>query len=136
MRKRIQEPVRVRVKNHPVFGTKQVRRYHLVYWENTGKTVPEGYVIHHKDHNNRNDEFSNLQLMTANEHNSYHRKVGNPWNKGKKGLQKRPDQTKRNQQRIWNESSRNKISNFAKNRTDLIHDSRGRFILKENENES
>lgn len=54
----------------------RLRREHIVVWENvTGKKLPKGYVIHHIDGNGKNNDFSNLQLMTRAEHNSLHAKL-------------------------------------------------------------
>lgn len=39
----------------------------LVWEYNTGKHVPEGYQIGYIDHNNHNNEFSNLRLLTHRE---------------------------------------------------------------------
>lgn len=46
---------------------------HRYIWERFyGQKIPEGYVIHHKDHNPHNNSISNLQLMTIDEHNKHH----------------------------------------------------------------
>ena len=49
-------------------------RVHIINWcEANGETaLPEGYVVHHIDHDHRNNEPSNLQLMTRGEHTSHH----------------------------------------------------------------
>lgn len=48
---------------------------HRTIWENFyGQKVPDGYVIHHKDHNPHNNSISNLQLMTELEHTRHHHK--------------------------------------------------------------
>jgi hypothetical protein len=42
-------------------------------WETTnGKTVPHGYVIHHRDDNKLNDDPSNLECMSRPEHSRLH----------------------------------------------------------------
>lgn len=53
-------------------------REHLIVWcKANGKTeVPNGYQVHHIDHDYRNNNPSNLQLMTHGEHTSHHRKKG------------------------------------------------------------
>ena len=51
------------------------RLLHRAIWEEYyGQKIPEGYVIHHKDHNPKNNNINNLQLMTAEEHLSHHHK--------------------------------------------------------------
>ena len=47
---------------------------HIINWcEANGETeLPEGCVVHHIDHDHRNNEPSNLQLMTQSEHTSHH----------------------------------------------------------------
>lgn len=48
-------------------------------WEkHTGKKVPKGYVIHHRDGNPENDEFSNLKLVRRGGHNTIEKK-GKSW---------------------------------------------------------
>ena len=39
--------------------------------------VPKGYVVHHLDHNEQNDDPSNLALMAKNLHTAYHWKHKN-----------------------------------------------------------
>lgn len=50
-------------------------REHQVVWclYNNVSRVPDGYNIHHKDHNKRNNAIENLELMTASEHTLYHK---------------------------------------------------------------
>ena len=51
----------------------RLRPEHVVIWENeTGKKLPDGYIIHHIDGNSKNNDISNLQPMTRAEHNSLH----------------------------------------------------------------
>lgn len=38
------------------------------------KEIPKGYVIHHLDHNELNDDISNLVLMQKSYHNAHHSK--------------------------------------------------------------
>ena len=48
---------------------------HRKIWEDFyGQKIPEGYVIHHKDENPKNNSIDNLQLMTAEEHIKHHHK--------------------------------------------------------------
>lgn len=49
-----------------------VYEHHLVWWQHTRQVVPEGFVIHHKDENKRNNEFSNFELKTAGDHSGEH----------------------------------------------------------------
>lgn len=37
--------------------------------------TPAGFVIHHRDHNHRNDVFTNLELMSATEHKAMHARL-------------------------------------------------------------
>ncbi len=91
--------IKVKVVNHPEFGTGWVLRSHLVYWRRTKICVKKGYVIHHCDDDKTNDTFWNLELMTGSRHSKIHRNFGmTPWNKGKRGLQKRPDLAELNRQ--------------------------------------
>ena len=48
--------------------------HHKVWEDFYGQPVPEGMVIHHKDHDCTNNNISNLQLMTPEEHLSHHHK--------------------------------------------------------------
>ena len=57
----------------PIDGKR--RRLHVyVYETETGEKVPDGYQIHHKDEDKRNNEISNLVCMTEHDHLSYHSK--------------------------------------------------------------
>lgn len=48
------------------------RRLHRAVWEYYNCTVPEGYHVHHIDHDKSNNDISNLQLMAAEEHRKIH----------------------------------------------------------------
>lgn len=51
------------------------RLLHRAIWEEYyGQKVPEGYVLHHIDHNPKNNSIKNLQLMTAEDHLTHHHK--------------------------------------------------------------
>lgn len=54
-------------------------------WEkHTGKKIPKGYMIHHRDGNPENDAISNLQLVRIGAHNTIEKK-GKSWKEqGKK----------------------------------------------------
>lgn len=50
-------------------GRKAPKGLHVAIWEFfSGKTVPQGFHIHHKDGNTFNNEFSNLECLSRNEH--------------------------------------------------------------------
>ena len=52
---------------------KKGRRLHRAVWEHThGEPVPDGYAVHHVDHDRTNNEPSNLTLIPTREHQSYH----------------------------------------------------------------
>lgn len=53
-------------------GQGGIYEHHQVWYEHTGHVVQEGEVVHHKDLNKKNNEFSNLQLMTDAEHKKLH----------------------------------------------------------------
>ena len=57
-------------------GGKQLR-YHRVVWEETHGPIPDGYVIHHIDHNKLNNDLSNLQIMTVYAHLQHHARLNN-----------------------------------------------------------
>lgn len=47
----------------------------IVVWErHHGRSVPDGYVIHHKDRNPLNDSIDNLEALTRANHAREHRK--------------------------------------------------------------
>lgn len=56
--------------NHRI-GEKRTR-LHVYVWEKYNGKTPEGYHIHHKDHNKDNNEMENLELMTQAEHLRLH----------------------------------------------------------------
>lgn len=46
---------------------------HVAVWEyHTGKIVPRGYEIHHKDYNRLNNYFENLECLPVSVHRSIH----------------------------------------------------------------
>lgn len=47
-------------------------RLHRDIWEYYNGTIPEGYHIHHKDHDKGNNDIENLQLMSNSEHQKLH----------------------------------------------------------------
>ena len=46
--------------------------HHLVWEQNTGTPVPDGYIVHHKDRNKFNNSFDNLELLKNSEHAKLH----------------------------------------------------------------
>lgn len=49
------------------------RRYlHRYIWEKAYGEIPEGYEIHHKDHNPLNNDLENLEMVETMEHRNYH----------------------------------------------------------------
>lgn len=52
----------------------RVRRSYVVWFMFTGKPVPHGYVLHHRDFDISNDCIFNLQLLLVREHKSLHMK--------------------------------------------------------------
>lgn len=49
-----------------------VSEHHLVWWKHTGKLVPTGYVLHHKNEKKRDNRYSNLELKTVSAHAQEH----------------------------------------------------------------
>jgi len=45
-----------------------------VIWEKYNGTIPEGFHIHHKDGNVKNDSIENLEMLSARDHFLLHRK--------------------------------------------------------------
>lgn len=55
-----------------------VYEHHLVWWQRTGELVPDGFVVHHKNDNRRDNRFSNLKLMERVAHTVHHNKESHP----------------------------------------------------------
>lgn len=53
-------------------NAKTHKRLHVYVWEYYNGVVPDGYHVHHKDKNKRNNSIENLELMTAQEHAKLH----------------------------------------------------------------
>jgi hypothetical protein len=49
---------------------------HRLIWEKYFGSIPEGYIVHHKDENKLNNDFSNLELKeNRSEHMKLHHKI-------------------------------------------------------------
>lgn len=56
-------------------GRKGAKGLHVAIWEfYNNKKVPNGYVIHHKDGNYKNNSIENLACLSAQEHFELHKK--------------------------------------------------------------
>lgn len=72
---------RVRIREHSLFDAKVVssgmyiRRSRVVMTSILGRALLETEHVHHKDENVNNDSPSNLELLSADEHNKHH-KIG------------------------------------------------------------
>lgn len=54
-------------------GRKRAKGLHVAIWEHYNKCkVPKGYCIHHKDGNTFNNNISNLECISRNEHQRMH----------------------------------------------------------------
>jgi HNH endonuclease. len=45
---------------------------HQYVYEQVNGSIPEGYEVHHKDHNKENNDISNLELLSPAEHQAEH----------------------------------------------------------------
>jgi len=45
---------------------------HRAVWKHHNGTIPDGYHIHHKDHDRSNNDISNLEMVEASEHAKHH----------------------------------------------------------------
>lgn len=50
-------------------------RLHRYVWKAENGEIPEGYEIHHIDHDKSNNDIKNLKLIKLREHKSYHAKI-------------------------------------------------------------
>lgn len=55
---------------------------HREVWKTHYGDIPEGFVVHHKDHNKNNNQLSNLDLVSDREHRSMHSKEFHAANPG------------------------------------------------------
>lgn len=49
---------------------------HRVIWQDNNGSIPDGYVVHHKDENKENNDISNLELKEWGEHTALHHSTG------------------------------------------------------------
>lgn len=50
---------------------------HIAVWERSNRRpLPDGYVIHHRDHDPANNDITNLGCLTEAEHNAQHSQEG------------------------------------------------------------
>lgn len=98
-------------KRHPV-------RAHVYVWEKHNGKVPEGFSVHHLDKNPKNNDISNLALMSYSAHSSYHAKdhadesrqrmddIVRPaavaWHKSEDGIEWHKQHYDEVTQKIWN----------------------------------
>ena len=69
--------------NHPNAVNNYVREHTLVMEKHIERYLTDDEVVHHIDENTFNNDISNLQLMTFNEHRSLHAKIAKRDNAGK-----------------------------------------------------
>lgn len=55
---------------------RRIDQHRKVIEDFLGEKIPEGYVVHHKDGDKRNNSLSNLEVMTRTEHSRMHRPSG------------------------------------------------------------
>lgn len=59
-------------------GRKRPKGLHVAIWEYySGKKVPKGFCIHHKDGNTFNNDYSNLECIAVKDHIRIHQKQRN-----------------------------------------------------------
>jgi hypothetical protein len=56
---------------YPINGRKQLL-HRAIYEFHSGNKIPVGYVIHHKDNDNLNNEYNNLEMIKRGIHISRH----------------------------------------------------------------
>lgn len=50
------------------------KRLHRYIWEKCNGEIPDGFHVHHKDHDKQNNDISNLEIMNAIDHELLHGK--------------------------------------------------------------
>ena len=48
------------------------KKLHRVAWELASGPIPDGFDIHHIDHDKRNNDLSNLEIISHGEHSAMH----------------------------------------------------------------
>jgi hypothetical protein len=81
-------------------GRRNAKGLHVAIWEYfSGKKVPKGWIVHHVDENPGNNEYNNLDCVSAKEHRKLHplsyasycvslkkaRKAAKAWHRSKAG---------------------------------------------------
>lgn len=51
---------------------KYAYEHSVVWWQKTGELAPAGFVVHHKNHNKRDNHPDNLELKSVGEHSREH----------------------------------------------------------------
>lgn len=59
-----------------VSGKGWLKEHHYI-WEKAGRSIPPGFVLHHKDFDRLNNNLENLELMTISNHQKLHYKHRN-----------------------------------------------------------
>ncbi len=54
------------------YREKYVYEHHLVWWQKTGQLVPDGFLLHHKNRNKRDNRYRNLELQKVGAHTAEH----------------------------------------------------------------
>ena len=49
--------------------------HHVVWWETTGQAVGDGFVVHHKNGDRRDNDFGNLEVLPKGEHTGLHNQM-------------------------------------------------------------
>ena len=68
------------MRNFYIDGRKVTILQHRYIWEEYYGKIPDNMEVHHIDRNRSNNDISNLTLMSANNHMSYHN-IGNDYRK-------------------------------------------------------
>ena len=56
-----------------LFGRNRIAIHKIVWREKTGKKIPKGFSLHHKDWNRMNWEYDNLELLSIEDHRALHK---------------------------------------------------------------
>ena len=54
--------------------TKETKYIHVLVWETFVGPIPDGYDVHHKNHNRKDNRLVNLELIESSKHSSMHLK--------------------------------------------------------------